>query len=170
MKKILMTLAVVLVAGMTQAAAVQWNSGVIQAPAADGSFNGNIKGTNGKYLASVLFFSDAAGTIAIAGVANTTSVISNFGSQFAGTTSDSFTANNAYWAQMVITTTDNVGPVYYQMTSSLVAFTAPGTGSAGINFTTLQAMPGQWTVVPEPTSMALLALGIVALGLRRKKS
>jgi hypothetical protein len=29
-------------------------------------------------------------------------------------------------------------------------------------------MPSQWTVVPEPTSMALLALGVVAASLRRR--
>jgi hypothetical protein len=54
------------------------------------------------------------------------------------------------------------------MTSGLASSTVPGTGDGVLNFTTAGAMPSQWTAVPEPTSMALLALGAAALGLRRK--
>jgi len=170
MKKMMMMLGVLLIAGISQAAAVQWTTGTIKAPNPDGSFGANIGATSGAYLATVFFFVDNAGSAGAAfpGVTgNTDNTTVALGSALSGTTSDSFTGGNVYWAQVYVTSLPESG-TYYTMTSELVSFTAPLTGNAGVNFATLGAMPTEWTVVPEPTSMALLALGVAAVGLRRR--
>jgi hypothetical protein len=172
MKKLVTFLSAAMLTAAVQAAAVAWTTGnnAIKVPNADGSFGPNAGATSGQYLATVYFFADNGGVAgsAIEGVTgntdNSTSVLSALNGTTAGY---DFVAGSAYWAQVVVTTLPAAG-TYYTMSSSKVMFTIPGTGSAALNFTTLGAMPSQWTVVPEPTSMALLALGAAAIGLRRK--
>lgn len=57
----------------------------------------------------------------------------------------------------------------FLVTSTLVQ-SMPSVGARMYNFGAPGGayVPSQWTAVPEPTSMALLALGVAALGLRRK--
>ena len=171
MKKMMMLVGVLLVAGMAQAAAVSWNTGRLYTPNADGSFGGEVNATTDQYLATVYFFVDNAGIAGeqIAGILgntdNTTPAVTD---ALNGTTSGyDFAANTTYWAQVYITSLPASG-TYYTMTSTLTSFTIPGTGNGSINFTSVGALPSQWTVVPEPTSMALLALGVSAIGLRRR--
>jgi hypothetical protein len=171
MKKTTLILAAMLVAGMTQAAAVSWNTGKIYTPNEDGSFGGEINATSGAYLATVYFFADNGGIQGaeiegLGGVTDTTSTA--LGDAFNGTTTGyDFTPGGTYWAQVYVTSLPESG-TYYTMTSTMVQLTIPDTGNGNVNFTTAGAMPSQWTVVPEPTSMALLALGVATIGLRRK--
>jgi len=170
MKKMMVIMAAVVCASFAQAAAVSWNTGAIKSPNPDGSFGPNVGATTGQYLATIYLFADAGGTageaITLTGgfTDNSTGVTSTLSGQ---TTGYDFLAGGTYWARVIVNSLPAEG-TYYTMTSDIVSFTIPGTGNPLLNFTTAGAMPSQWTVVPEPTSMALLALGVSAIGLRRR--
>ena len=68
------------------------------------------------------------------------------------------------WYGVVIT--DTASPGYFGFQSFQVSGLTD-TGAPG-NFVFANTDAGQFVAVPEPTSMALLALGVAALGLRRK--
>jgi len=176
MKKIVTLIAVVFAVSCVNAASVAWSTGAIKVPLAGGTFGANVGTTTGIYLATVAFYLDNAGELgaAIAGVTGTTDTTTSVatGSVLNGTGATySFGNNASYWAQVVVTSTDG----NWIMTSTVARFTLPGTGNGSVNFLTgsgfntiANKMPTEWTAVPEPTSMALLALGVAALGLRRK--
>lgn len=174
MKKMTMIVAAVLIAGISQAAYVNWNSGAIKVPNPDGTFGANVGSTSGIYNALVTFWADDGGSPGdlVVGVTGTSDSSTSALSVLNGTTAGTvFTAGVTYWAQIAIWTTDG----NYEMTSAAAAFVEAGTGNSTLNFLTgagfvsaTNKLPTEWTVVPEPTSMALLGLGVAALGLRRK--
>jgi|694.fasta_scaffold140684_2 hypothetical protein len=167
MKKLMMMLVFALVAGMSQAAVISWSTGRIYTPGVGGVFGAAVGSTTGTYLAMVYFYTDSGGVngITLTGGNTDNSTTAIGGSVLNSTTVGyNFLASTTYYGKVVVTTTDG----NWMMTSGLASSTVPGTGDGVLNFTTAGAMPSQWTAVPEPTSMALLALGAAALGLRRK--
>lgn len=180
MKKLMMMIvSIAMMAGLSQAASVTWNSGAILNP----ETGLTIGATTGIYLAQIFFYTDAAGTVPFAAGAGAqiSDSVSSL-SAFSGTTASVFPASTAagtWYAQMVITSTDG----NWTRTSELVALTAiPPSGNLTLNFTsgagTVDGIAGGttwpttddngWDPVPEPTSIALLVLGVTAIGLRRR--
>jgi len=175
MKKLMMTTAALaLMAGFAQAATVQWSSGIIQDPVT----GINIGSTTDAYLAQVWFYTDALGTPFAAGgtlTDNTSTALSVFN----GSTASTFTGGSpagTYYAQMIITSADGL----WRMDSGIVALGAfPNEpGALTVYFGTGQGTAAGtaggstftegWEAIPEPTSMALLAIGVAAIGLRRR--
>jgi hypothetical protein len=183
MKKMMLVMAMMLVAGISQAATVTWSTGAIKTPTLpNGVFGANAGSTTGIYLAIVSFYEDVGGAqgALIAAVTGNTDNSTGATSLLNGTTTAgySFTAGTKYWASVYVSTTPGLLGAgdggYWKMQSAAGQFTAVTPASVSINFLTgsniggANLMPTQWTLVPEPTSMALLALGAAVLGLRRR--
>ncbi len=164
MKKLLIVATALVLAGLTQAATVQWQVSGSAASAGQTAYlvltsKGPSEMTSLSDITSKAF---ASGDIALVGrvyIAKGTTDVADVG---AGTTAgytiffvDS--ASNSYLngGTGTVTGYGSSDPVVVATTSS-ATWTAPG--GAG------------WTpiAVPEPTTVALLALGLAALGLKRK--
>ena len=168
MKKVLLALAVAVIAGFAQAASVKWNSG---------SFANGLVDENGASLANSTAYTltaylwDATGTTQLGSSEATTA---NATGAYAGTFSYAAAASTEYMFSAVLAKNDGTAT----LTMDKASFTTPASGTktlnitSGANFATATGKwaASGWEVTPEPTSGLLLLVGAGILGLRRKRA
>lgn len=172
MKKLMIALAVIAIAGMTQAASFKWSTGALTAPNADGSAGATAAAeASGTWLATVMLYSDSACTTPIEGVTgNSSSTINAMGSNIAGTFGGAdFKYDNStmYYAVLELSYTSAAGT--QTLTTDVVSTKLKTTGSTTLNFSTAISN-ASWSAVPEPTSGLLMLLGMAGLALRRRRA
>jgi hypothetical protein len=178
MKKMLTVAAILFAAVGAQAATISWSSNWVYSyrnpDAGDAWYNGGtISGT--AWL--VLLASSDTSAISVSGgaltagagnsQAGTISMAGSAGAPSSTATGVSGTSGN--WYTMVVW--DSATTLWGVGTAQQIAMAgAPGleTGLASFSNALGYANPGEFALVPEPTSLAFLALGAAALGLRRK--
>jgi len=169
--------AAVAMAACAQAAKVNWTSGTLYTPNADGSWSSEAASTKvGSWAATMTFYSDNSGvqgavfdpkgTTSKTGINGMTSALN----ASAGAANPAgFAAGTYYWAVIDITYTSAAGEQY--LTSDAVRFQTQGTGTTSLDMQKVGAFSSadKFTAVPEPTSAMLLLLGFAGLALRRKQ-
>lgn len=172
MKKLAITLAIVIIAGMSQAASFKWSTSALYAPNADGTVGTTVaSAATGTWLATVTLYSDAACTTPISGVtgnsATTVNALSNaLGDTFGGV-DFKFDNSTTYYAILELSYTTEAGT--QTLTTDVVSTTLKTTGNTQLNFSTAISN-ATWSAVPEPTSGLLMLLGMAGLALRRKRA
>ena len=181
MKKVLAFIAIALVAVASQAATVQWKSGVMYTiNNADGSVGtvkakGNVTGVylivsaatydTYKNTSQKLYEDYVANKITT--IRKSDPITSNNGGTANWTDATDITAASGTVYGLAVFTQTYEGNTYY-IANAGTAFVNDLGGVDGSGFASMGS--GSWTAasVPEPTTVALLALGLAALGLKRK--
>ena len=167
-----MALAVIAIAGMSQAAAFKWTTGAMYAPNVDGSVSAtSAADSTGTWLATIYLYSDSGCTTPIAGLTgNTGSAVNSMTSAIQGTfdgATFAFDNSTTYYAVLDLTYTTAAGT--QTLTTDVVSTKLKTTGNTTLSFATPIAN-ATWSAVPEPTSGLLVLLGMAGLALRRKRA
>lgn len=177
MKRVMMMLAVAALAIGAQAGAVSWQIGNVNVPANGTSGGGLNTGADLANAVCYLYIGTApvASTLASSIDNGTFSIAS--AQDFASTsatgavgarTTGSYVSQNVS-AYVVVFTSAYTGASWtgsYMVSSTITkSFGTSGNQTYAFLFNTTTST---WTAVPEPSSMALLAIGAAAVGLRRK--
>ena len=184
MKK-LIALIVLFGIGVTQAASINWSITSVYSPNGDGTPSAS-KCSGG---IAYIFVDDGSSitptlaTAALAGGASAWATFSGSAVNSALTTGlggitqngvgSGFAASTAYSLFVVVLNAGTYAGSTFEMVSIDKTVTMPGSGSGAWAYgspATGGYLPNNWTAipVPEPTSMALFALGGVAMSFRRK--
>lgn len=186
MKKLIVSVAFVCMAAVSQAAMVQWISSTINGLAlpgldGNGSYTANgdaLKGNASAFSWIVTFYAEGTDTVkgtlsgdAFAAASSTISKTQNVATMALSTTYD-------YEVIITATQTDlaSYSDAKWDYSGATLKYTATGTfktNPSGVS--TFAETPGSWTVsgavaAPEPTSGLLMLLGMAGLALRRRRA
>ncbi len=185
MKKALAFIAVALVAVATQAATMTWGSGKLYVPEEDGTFSSTAAKATVSAVVMLVSSADYATYSAMSqedlykaytdgkiAATETASGESKSMSSAANITTTTDFAKGAYGYAVAIYTTSANGKDYYITATGYDHINDAGE-PAGDKASNLASAVGKWSVVsstpvPEPCTVALLALGLAAAGLKRK--
>ena len=184
MKKIMIAAAALTMSIVAQAANVNWNSGTLYLPNADGTWSDTkaTSSTAGTWNLVVSFFAADGTTPFAAGGDLSDNSILDLNSTLSGSATG-FEAEKTYYMSAVLTYEND--DYTFSKSFDPVSFMTKKTGATSANMqqTTVLATkmidtssPLGWTItpkggnIPEPTSGLLLLLGVAGLALRRKRA